>query len=175
MQQITLVQYEKPDRTSPFIKDKSYNCYAAGKRVYFKNRKKLLAWLAEVNRHLNLQAHTLNRLTAETYTEYRYYFFHMKTTEQAAVEADLQVIGKLFNMLMTRSSNAGGNGYTYMRMEKICMFLLNIISNLESNDMNRLATIQRYRLKGLRKAVENVESELKWLPPEKDFEKFENT
>lgn len=167
MQQIQLINYDRPKNGTGYIKDRYYRVHLNRDFVYFKSKKKLLRFMAELNAHLNTQAHALNRLTAEVHSEYRYYFFHFTQTERGKLENEFNGVNRLMGLLVTRSQTTNGNGFTYDRMYKIAGLLLKIIETLQMHPINKQSTVQRYRLKTLENAVAMVKSELKWLPEQK--------
>lgn len=174
MQEIKMVTYSRPDLQSSYTRHHFYRLNFPGLQMNFKSKKKLLAKLAEINRELNEHSHTLNAILADVYREYRYYYFHLTEAEIQSIEADLNAITKTFRMLITRSAGSSGNYFTFDRFRKLIYYLTNVVEVLERNRMNRLATVQRYRLKTLKTAIATVETALKRYSPEKEKIKFEN-
>jgi hypothetical protein len=164
MQEIKLIHYSLPTHGTGKIKDRQYHVFVNDRPIYFSSKKKLLAWLADLNRHLNQQAHALNRLIGEVQMEYRYYFFHFDQAERNVIENQLNSINHLMGLLVTRSQTVNANSFTYDRLHRIASTLLLVMSALSDNPMNQLATVQRYRLKTITSAIETVALAVDILP-----------
>lgn len=174
MQEIKIRHFTAPDRNSNMLRDKFYWVYVNGKRFKFSSKKELLAFLATVNRQLNDVAHAANRLTAETYTEFRYYYFHLTHADRSNCEQNFTALNKMFNMLIARSGGTNGNSFTFVRFNNIFEYLRSTIDILHRNPMNRLATVQRYRLKALKQSIDQLEFQLNSVGKNYQNEKFES-
>jgi hypothetical protein len=168
MQQIRIQSFKWPDHESAYIADKKYRVFVDGKPMHFTNRKHVKAWLAETNRFLNTNMLSLNRLLVEVYGEYRNYYFHLDTVERQRYMNSFAMIDKSFALTLSRSSFQSGLSLSLEFLRKICRYLLEIVDRLERHPMNRLATVQRHRLKCLQSAISAVEMQLNELPPEKE-------
>lgn len=165
MHEIKLIQYTRPDKTSGKTSERLYSVWVPNnERFYFTSKRNLLRWLAELNRHLNQLAHELNGLTADCFAEYRYYYFHLNTIERGEIESLFNGINRMFGLLVTRSQSANGNAFTYDRLNNIASGLLDIVANLERNPLNKISTVQRYRLQNLRLRITRVRDSLAWFP-----------
>ena len=167
MQKIELIHYTPPRYDTSYTKDRQYHVFLNDKTVYFKSRKTLLAWLADVNRQLNTHTHALNRLTGELAMEYRYYFFHMDQAQRQVLQSEFEGLDRLFGLLVTRSQSANGNSFTFDRLHKICDTMLRIVRTLDLHPMNKLATVQRYRLASLEMSVKTARIAIDTLPDKK--------
>lgn len=168
MQQIRIESYILPDKESAYIADKKYQVMVNGKTVYFTNRKHVKAWLADLNRHLNLSMQALNRLTAEVFAEYRNYYFHLKTTERQRLATKFAAIDKTFNLILSRSTFRSGIGMCFDFLRNICNALMEIIELLEIHPMNRLATVQRTHLRCLKSDIETRLEKIYILPAQNE-------
>lgn len=166
MQKINIKSFKWPNPDSSYIIDKKYKVFVEGESRYFTNRKHVKAWIAEVNRHLNTQMHSLNRLYAEVYAEYRNYYFHLDTPERQRFMVLFASVDKLFGLTLSRSSFEAGLSLSLEFLRKICRFLTEVVERLELHPINRLATMQRYRLKTLSNAISAVQMQLSNLPDE---------
>lgn len=174
MQEIKLVNYTPPDKRGNMVRDRFYHVSFPSKRFRFSNRKQMLSFFAEVNRQLNEKAHELNRLLIEVFAEFRYYYFHLTYAERQSIETDFAGITKMFGMLITRSQSTNGNYFTFDRFSKIIQYMIGVVETLQRNSMNRLATVQRYRLKTLINSIKKVDYELNTLFAKSCFTKFES-
>lgn len=154
MKAIKLLHYKRPESGSSYTRDKYYWVSVNEKRFKFSSQKETLAFLAEINRRLNEQAHDTNATLADVYAEYRYYYFHLSQADTRAIETNLAAISKLFSMLVARSQMTNGNYFTFDRLRKINYNLQEILETLSRQPMNKLATVQRYKLKALKNRVE---------------------
>jgi hypothetical protein len=174
MQEIKIQSITPPYKGSHLTRDRFYYVNIPTKRFTFSSKKEALAFLASINRDLNELAHALNRLTAETYSEFRYYYFHLTSADRSSCEQNFTALNKMFNMLITRSAGVNGNHFTFVRFNNIFGYLIATIVTLERHSMNRLATVQRYRLKALKTSIDMLKMQLDSIGENMPFEKFEN-
>lgn len=164
MQEIRLSFYTKPDKRSPYTQDHYYQFYIPGNRFYFTSKRNLLRWIAEINRNLNQLTSELNFLFADAYTEYRTYYFHLTSMERAEIEQRIRGAERMFGLMIVRSEGVNGCSYTYDWLAKIIKDLIDLVSHLQQHPMNKISTVQRYRLENLRLRLVACDDRLAWFP-----------
>mgnify|MGYP000227004531 CR=1 FL=1 len=160
MKAIKLIHFKRPEFGTSYNRDKYYWISINDTSYKFSSRKDTLAFLAEINRRLNEQAHDTNTTLVNVYSEYRYYYFHLNQADTRAIETNLAAISKLFSMLIARSQMTNGNFFTFDRLRKINYNLQDILETLSRQPMNKLATVQRYKLKALQNRVKMLDLNL---------------
>jgi hypothetical protein len=178
MQNVKLTDYQRPDRSSSYtLQKRYYSIHAASACFYFKSERRLKLWLGELNRQLNALAADVNCLYADVFTEYRYYYLHLNSTERGKFEQRFHSIDKTFDLLVSRCNDRASNHWTYQYAERILKLLNEINETLIAHKMNQLATVQRYRLANLSSRIEIAKQRLFSVPEgydhRKDFERLE--
>lgn len=166
MLEIKLVNYQAPEPESPYLKNRLYRLNTPGHEFRFKSKRKLLRFLADLNRHLNLVVHDMNFLAADVYREYRVYYFHLSPRDRAQTEASFAGINKMFRLLVTRSNSPSSNGYTYAWTRRILDSMEDVTRLLQLQPMNKISTMQRYRLENLLQRITTLRSQVGWYPEE---------
>jgi hypothetical protein len=172
MQEIKLIHFTLPEKESCWTRDNYYRFWVPGNRFYFKSMKKMLKFIADVNRNLNLTTHEINSLVADVYTEYRTYYFHLNSTERQKTDSKFSGLNKMFGLMIVRSEGPNGSSYVYDWLDKILISLQNIVKFLQQHPMNKINTIQRYRLENINMRITACKDRLKWFPND-GFEKHE--
>lgn len=176
MQNIKLTDYQRPERDSSYTLKKRYYCACvAHGRMYFKSERRLKLWLGELNRQLNALAADVNCLYADVFTEYRYYYLHLNSTERKKFERNFEALDKCFDLLASRCNGRASNSWCYQYFERILTLLNEINETLISHKMNQIATVQRYRLANLTSRIELAKQRLYNVPSgydkRKDYER----
>lgn len=175
MQNVKITSYSKPERDSVYtLQKKYYNIFVGNTTFYFKSERRLKLWLGELNRDLNELATECNFLIAEVFTEYRYYYSHYNSTERAHIEGIFKGLFRSFDMLTTRCNGHSSNSHAYHHFKVTLNAFTEIIDILGQHSMNKLATVQRYRLGNLKTRVEVAKIRLYTYPKgydkRKDYE-----
>lgn len=164
MHQIKLQNHTPPDRTHSMTRYHYWQVLLPQAWLYFSSRRQMMAWFAELNRHLNGMAQELNWLLADLLQEHRYYIFHMDKKERNAMRDEFRTIDGQFDQLLNPYDHIGGNYVVYMRFNNILKSAQRIILLLEANDMNKIATMQRHRLERLRHRADYIANRLLYYP-----------
>jgi hypothetical protein len=164
MQHVLLLTYTPPDKKSSYTVNHYWTVLIPAAWLYFSSKRAMLAWFAELNRHLNGLAHDLNSLLATLYQEYRYYYFHLNDEERKLIDQELQQINRQFMRLVNPILNSRSNLIAYQHLSNILQGMNQILSTLERNDMNKLATVQRHRLNSLRQLLQYNEARYSEFP-----------
>lgn len=161
---IRIVQTGHPDKDSNRIIDKFYSVYANHSVYYFKSERRMNAWLGELNDHLNSNLYDLNMIVTDIYMEYRYYFFHLKSSDRRKIDSQFISLNKAFDLLLTRTDSPNYNHFAYQHTKTIIASLQSILSQLENHPMNKFATVQRNRIKSRTQRLNECKNRLTVFP-----------
>lgn len=164
MHQVRIEKYTAPDRTASYTRQHYWQVLLPMAWLYFSSKRQMLAWFAELNRHLNEVAHETNWLMAELYSEFRYYYFHMDRSERDRVHEAMRGMDNQFHQLVNPFDTLTGNYVVYMRFRNIHAAMADILKTLHANEMNKLATVQRHRLQSLQHKLHHLQQKVHHFP-----------
>lgn len=117
MKQINLSQIGQPNKKHPYLEHRLYRV-SLGNGYVFKSKSviKARAFLAQTNKFLNLQLHTINRLYIEVFRIYRANWFYLENNfedlETLAIKS-FKNIDDRFNLIIKRGDWTNGNHYVF--------------------------------------------------------------
>lgn len=107
-------------------------CLGNGLNCYFSDYKKLMKFLAETNKMLNLAAQELNRIYIEIWTEQRkvYLTYHMVFSRSMKLKDCYNQTERNFNLLCTRSDWTNGNHFSFNYFTNIIEILFQWVDEI---------------------------------------------
>jgi len=78
----------------------------------------------------------------------------------------------VFGLMIVKSQGVNGNSFTYDWLKKILWHMNDIVATLQDHPMNRISTMQRYKLDNLQSRLKHISERLKCHPND-GFERHE--
>ena len=170
MKAINLKSFTLPDITSHYIERKSYSVFLHwNQSALFTNRKKMLAFISEVNRLLTNDLYELVDLYSELHNEYWQLWFYMDknvpvySKARDLCEYHLGSVPQLLNLIIERSSGPNGNFLTVNAFVKIIYSLKKTSSLLDEIRIDRRNPVESRKIRLIQRRLEAINTNLKNL------------
>ena len=166
MRKIIIEHVTTPDKSSHYIKDKSYvimlgNCIT----VRFPDQRHMKAFITYVNEELNFNLVIVNQIYLEVFTHFRKIWFyidngHDGSRREGLIKSQFDGIDRTLLLLVTRGQYTNGNHFVFSHFNHVLDNLDTIIKLLQEVEFNRHAGAEVRMLKVLQTKVNTVRTDL---------------
>lgn len=124
MKKVSLDKWSKSNKKSIYTRERS-NFVSLGNGVsrLFSNYKECTAFIAAINKEINVSIDQVNLMYMDVFREYRIYFRSLETYQAQTFSQLIHDIDTLLFRSLNNSQSPNGNHFTFHYLAKVCSML----------------------------------------------------
>jgi hypothetical protein len=123
MKSINIQDFTKPDKMSPYIKNRMFSVYLGNSQFYyFTSQKACILFLVNTNRFLNDKYKHINMIYAQAFVEYRKFYIFIESSEHEKqsrkITDNFKIVENSLDLAPASSNMRDGNYHVFSHLLK---------------------------------------------------------